>query len=928
MIDSIQKIKNYIQDEFDNSQNWKYVKELKKYEGGFEKETALQFIAMSIDVDPKFLTLDMWNKLIVEVQDYNSKLELVKLSNDTLNDAKISTDSNSAWCLYKEKLKKDGWNQKSIDNVKKSSFEILQYLSMDTRETGATKGLVIGNVQSGKTANMAGLMAMAADNGFNYFIILSGVVENLRQQTSNRLYNDMNQSGKGNLHWHHIDKPTVKSTSPQHDINLFNLGTKDKDRYFTVCLKNKNRLDSLIKWLYSDNKKAEQLKILVIDDEADQASVNTKPIAEEDTTAINGLIRKLVNNKEVKSVNYISYTATPYANILNEISKDSLYPKDFIALLTPSDDYIGPKQIFGIEMPETQPLVDIVRNIPDIEVDIIKNIHKGKIEELPASFQKSINWFILTVAVMRSWEYRKPISMLVHTSFKIEHHKNIANSIEDYLIYCKENYELLLPVLEDLYLKESIEFSKKSFIDGMVDYSNAENVQDYPNWLVVKKYLDYFFSLESTEFLGHIPIGNEGEPTYRKGIHLVIDNSQATSENQIVRLVYPKKGTNLKVAPAFIVVGGNTLARGLTLEGLTSTYFLRNTNQADTLMQMGRWFGFRKGYEILPRVWLENTARERYNFLSQMNEELREELKEYEYRKLGPEKYGPKIKNSYNYQLIKVTSNNKMQSAQSANIDFSGLNTQTVYFDNDENKLQNNLKITDEFLNKLRNVENKGSRMIWRNVDNEYINTFLKSYSPCESDIKMKNLSSLMEWVGKNIKTIGKWSVILSGTGEVKECTGDKSEWNIRGYTVGKSKRTKLKKLSNDKTISIGSLRSPSDLLADIDEELTKDEKKAVMILEVNRIREKYNYNQTPQLIIYRIDKGEETEEEYQNKHKNEKNEFIKQNRSPLNFPCDLIGINIMIPGESKGGNRTTHVTVKLDSNDSLDEENQNLEEI
>lgn len=913
------KIKDFIQDEFDELQNWDDVRSLKKYANKFGKKETLKFLALMNNIDDEFLTIDNWDMLIDEVQEYNSKLGIVKLSTDTLNDAKISTDKNSAWCLYKEKLKNDGWNQKSIDNVKKSSFEILQYLSIDTRESGATKGLVIGNVQSGKTANMAGLMAMAADNGFNYFIILSGVIENLRQQTSNRLYNDMNQSGKGNLHWHHIEKPTLKSSLPQNDISNFNLGSKDKDRYFTVCLKNKNRLKSLIKWLYSDSKKAEQLKILVIDDEADQASINTKPIEEEDVTTINGLIRELVNNSKVKSVNYISYTATPYANILNETSKESLYPKDFIALLTPSDDYIGPKQIFGIEQPETQPLVDVVRNIPDRDVKVIKNIEKGKSKELPPSLKKSIDWFIITVAIMRSWNHQKPISMLVHTSFNIDHHSNIAKAIEDYLIFCKQNYKSQIPIFEDLYLKESIEFSRESFIIGMKDYSNPEKIKDYPEWPVVKKYLDYFFSLDNHEFIGHIPIGDEGEPKYRKGVHLVIDNSQAKSEDQIVRLVYPKAGNKLPVATAFIVVGGNTLARGLTIEGLTSTFFLRNTSQADTLMQMGRWFGFRKGYELLPRVWLENTARERYNFLSQMNEELREELKEYEYQKLGPEKYGPKVKNSYNYQLIRVTSNNKMQSAKSANIDFSGLNTQTIYFDNNEEKLKKNLRLTNDFLNKLNNVEHKGNRMIWRNVDNEEVNQFLKMYSTCESDVKMRNLSSLIEWINKNTTNMEKWSVVLSGTGKISKYIDDESTWNIHGYTVGKSLRTKLKQRSNENTICIGSLRSPSDLLSDIDDELTDSQKAAVKIAEVHRIREEYGYDKVPQLLIYRIDKGEETEEEYRNQNKN-----AKKNRAPLNFPVDLIGINLMIPGDSKGGNRTTYVSVKLDS---LDEEDYDLEE-
>ena len=173
----------------------------------------------------------------------------------------------------------------------------------------------------------------------------------------------------------------------------------------------------------------------------------------------------------------------------------------------------------------------------------------------------------------------------------------------------------------------------------------------------MKRYLDYFVRLSDDEYLSHIPIGEEGQPLYHKGIHMVIDNSGVKADDQIVRLVYPKN--ELPVAPSFIVIGGNTLARGLTLEGLTTTFFLRTTSQADTLMQMGRWFGYRKGYEILPRVWLEYTALERYRFLAQMNEELRDEIMLYSQKGLTPIDYAPRVKNSYNHQLIRITSKTK-----------------------------------------------------------------------------------------------------------------------------------------------------------------------------------------------------------------------------------------------------------------------------
>src|SRR5690606_7068683 len=192
--------------------------------------------------------------------------------------------------------------------------------------------------------------------------------------------------------------------------------------------------------------------------------------------------------------------------------------------------------------------------------------------------------------------------------------------VEHYLLSIRDNFEVVKENLREMYENESLDFKRSHFLDGMKNYSSKENVPDYPKWEEVERYLDRIIRLPESEFVSHIPIGEEGQPVYHKGFHLVIDNNRAKADDQIVRLVYPKTTSVSGTAPAFIVIGGNTLSRGLTLEGLTTSYFLRTTNQADTLMQMARWFGYRKGYEIFPRVWMEQLALERFQFLSQMNE--------------------------------------------------------------------------------------------------------------------------------------------------------------------------------------------------------------------------------------------------------------------------------------------------------------------
>lgn len=236
-----------------------------------------------------------------------------------------------------------------------ANIKILRQLSRDTHETGAVKGLVIGNVQSGKTANMAALMAMAADAGWNMFIVLSGMMENLRAQTLRRLVEDLN-SNSCSLNWEAIDNPLGVETYGRRLCDK-NFTKESKMRYLTVCLKNSKRLKNLIDWLNSDECSRKEIRLLIIDDEADQASINTATKSQR--TTINRLILNLVNNRNSRgdqaccnfqAVNYIGYTATPYANVLNEApGEESLYPSNFIATLSVSDEYFGPQQIFGYE---------------------------------------------------------------------------------------------------------------------------------------------------------------------------------------------------------------------------------------------------------------------------------------------------------------------------------------------------------------------------------------------------------------------------------------------------------------------------------------------------------------------------------------------------------------------------------------------------
>ncbi|MFP3470703.1 Z1 domain-containing protein, partial [Micrococcus sp. SIMBA_144] len=178
----------------------------------------------------------------------------------------------------------------------------------------------------------------------------------------------------------------------------------------------------------------------------------------------------------------------------------------------------------------------------------------------------------------------------------------------------------------------------------------------------------------------------------------------------------PSKTDNLQHATLFIVIGGNTLSRGLTLEGLTTSYFMRNTITSDTLMQMGRWFGYRFGYELFPRIWLNSLVRDRFGWVTQIDEELREEIKEFNRIGLLPKDVGIKVTNSPNNALLKLTSNNKMQNSLETDLNFEGVQKQTIVFEDDSEVLQSNIRIADEFLNGLDQPIPNGNRLVWHKV--------------------------------------------------------------------------------------------------------------------------------------------------------------------------------------------------------------------
>lgn len=886
------------------------------------------------DDDWPRMSIEEWISLVDEMKEYESRQQDIRFRGsegalfDTRQDNGLSVPKNerSCWQQYKNHL---NWKEQSVTDLESATLGVLRRLSIDTRETGPIKGLVIGHVQSGKTANMEALMAMAADHGWNLFIVLSGTIENLRLQTLRRMQKDLNQVG--NIIWHGIEHPSKKSPigSRTRDLN-FKQGSQT--RYFTVCLKHTSRLKKLIDWIHADKASHDQMKVLVIDDEADQASISNTAVErtqeEKERKGINKLIVDLVEDRHYKSanssgtvqaMNYIMYTATPYANFLNESTDESLYPKDFIWTLKTSDEYIGPNEIFGLDEPESDGL-DIIRKIPEDDLTVISDIYDNVSKSLPISLRDAIVWFICAVSVMRYWNYKnKPISMLVHTSQKQDYHDRVATAISLWLKTTP--IEGILSLCEDLYNREIIRLPKSLWIQQFSHYNDPKkygvpekNIHDYPSFNSIK---DYIINLLSVQ-LSYIRLTDEQEFIYSKGLHLVIDNCSKNgihNDDEYIRLAYPDPDIEPypDPAPAFIIVGGSTLSRGLTIEGLVSTYFLRASCQADSLMQMGRWFGYRRNYELMPRIWMTSDTVAKFRFLSQLEIELREDLKKYMISDVRPIDYGPRIKNSPKVSWLRLTSKHHMSNAVPAEMDFSGVRPQTTIFDKDIQKQQENIKITNEFLKKIPVLPypNKNT-LVWKNVPLAFImENYLKKMNFSSRSRTFNEIGSFCEWLS-NLSDKGdleNWSVIAAGIDDVKKAGNyGESWWTIGDYSLQKVNRSK-RKLQNDETcIDIGVLRSLSDCVADIDNETVKKYGVITKQSDVDLIRKNTGMDKVPLLIIYRI-------------NKNSKATSDSKLREDLNMPCDLIGINVCVPGDQIA--RRAHcvsVTINLPGRDKEDE--------
>lgn len=631
------------------------------------------------------------------------------------------------------------------------------------------KGLVVGQVQSGKTANYVGLICKAADAGYNVIIVLAGIHNNLRAQTQTRIdegflgfdtSSDRNYSkrqttkiGVGTIPG--FDNAIANSYTTSEEkgdftataANATGLNFESSEPIILVVKKNASVLKRLYNWLNTRRDKQETIStksLLIIDDEADNASINTKKNKDSDPTAINGHIRNIIHlfNRSA----YVGYTATPFANIfIAADNTNDLFPRDFIINIPAPSNYIGPEKVFGISTTpgdEDESVLPIVNTISDYH-DFIPEGHKKDsdkpdYESIPESLKTAVKCFIITCAIRRlRGQENKHNSMLIHIS-----------RFQSWQNHVKELVERLFN-----YYKNEIEANDTAVLNEFRHIFETDTA-DYDSYTTISSNI-----LKSSNACIDKKIKVHSWDDVRKQLYPAVQKIEVKSINGssgdvMDYQLYEDTGISV------IAIGGDKLSRGLTLEGLSVSYFLRASKMYDTLMQMGRWFGYRPGYIDLCRLFTSSELNEWFRHITIASEELRDEFDYLVNSGSTPEKYALKVRTHPG--VLQITALNKMRNAKQVQVSWAGRLVETYQLPMNKGLQRNNLIATIDFLNILGKPEKKDRHYLWRNVSPSDICNYFSKFSLPQS-LQKVNLSYISTFIEDLVKQgeLTSWRVAL-----------------------------------------------------------------------------------------------------------------------------------------------------------------------
>lgn len=709
-----------------------------------------------------------------------------------------------------------------LQTLDQSTDQVLERLESPDR-TGAwdRRGLVVGHVQSGKTTHYTALAAKALDAGYQIIIVLAGIHNSLRSQTHERIDKhligrdsaalieaaksgnlastvplgvgeDDHLQGRGQLP---VTILTCTSSTETGDFrkqiaNQIGFQVSSGTRLVMVVKKNVTILRNLIGWLVELQRLPGQIKIdapaLIIDDEADHASVNTSRDPDDDPTTTNRLIRSML--QAFYRVGFVGYTATPFANIFISSEADhnqygdDLFPRSFIVNLQPPSDYVGPNTVFGHAGDESagvpeQPPLPMHRNIGDSPAwlpDKHKKDHTpGK---LPETLHEAVRAFLLVCAARAvRGDIDVHNSMLVHATRFVNVQERIYQQLNNEMValrnaICSSSQNKVAQTRSELQQIWTTIFVEKHIIfRERLD----ERCLDLPNWDQVWEQI----------------------PNAVKRIELMRINGTSSDT-----LTYSRKPKGIYV----IAIGGDKLSRGLTLEGLSISYFLRASKMFDTLLQMGRWFGYRQGYIDLCRVYTTNELYTAFREIALAFDELRSDLDQMARANYTPMKFGMRMRTPTDGLLI--TAANKIRNGERVAVRFADSLVQVLDVQRTGQKADAIRTATKKFLASIPTWERKvrdreSSHYLWRGTDNvakilEFLGRYDAFATPsfsnyCEAlrrfiqDQAAKG--ELIDWTVAVISKVSSSGVVISDILSIPrvERSKDVSEsWNNERFTT------------------------------------------------------------------------------------------------------------------------------------------------
>jgi hypothetical protein len=635
-------------------------------------------------------------------------------------------------------------------------------------------------------------------------IILSGIHNSLRLQTQIRINRALGLDPTGvpepepGRRWIGLTTPMLHG-----DFRAGTIGAnvlQGNEHVLVVCKKNASVLRRLTRWV--ENRAPASLPVLIIDDEADQASINTggnrTPVQEvsdlgpddlgdpqqmEDElnpSVINGLVRTLV--RSFSRVSYVAYTATPFANVLiNHLAIDrevfeDLYPRDFIVALPRPNGYTGAERLFGREaLPgehEGHAALDIIDLVPDHEADLLTPRGQDVVTYDPvihSSMRTAFLDFVLaTAARIHRAGNDVPATMLIHT----HHRKPVQNLLGGRL------REFVSEI------RQSWRYDRQAIRPDLAERWNSG-------------FRPVIASVDINRDMSFDAIEEQVDRFFRDPVPVLVLNSDSTD------VLDYEADPNLKA----VVVGGNRLSRGLTLEGLLVSYYVRRTEYFDTLMQMGRWFGYREPYVDLTRIWTTEELAGWFHDVALAEEELRREIARYERENLTPLDFGPRIRS---HPAMMITAQNKMGSARTVSQNYSGYMLQTTAFRLEDCAwLQSNLEAARQLLSEIgepNHPDSTETRPVWHGVPWQTVDAFLSRYrlDPRGSH-EMGAIRQYLHAQARQDELV-EWIIAVPGLAAPDASLGTEPMLSVRGTPVNRISRTRLR----NKPYDIGTLVNPA----------------------------------------------------------------------------------------------------------------------